>query len=268
MFIDQGNQQIKEAKNDDPPFIWPKEITNMLVPRRTIKFSTKCREKNRIYEQNNNADLDNGVYNEFVNEQEREEGALMNKEGGEGSCDNNEEQRAPRHNNSPRVQISNHDMSDTNEGPGPVGINRREDSQNSDYIEDEDMARGARLLNDTSSEDSLERSFKETELASDDEQAEYQINKRRSTHQKQNIEAITMLYNSMEDKNDNNRDEDSEESPAREQVTKQKPPSVVTKPTHKQKQSQALAANQNKGSAAANSSGLTKQKSRTQLRQQ
>ncbi len=42
-----------------------------------IKFSTKCREKNRIYEQNNNADLDNGVYNEFVNEQEREEGALM-----------------------------------------------------------------------------------------------------------------------------------------------------------------------------------------------
>ena len=67
MFIDQGNQ-IKEVKKDDPPFIWPKEVTDLIAPRRVIKFSTKCREKNRIYEQNNNADLDNGVYNEFVNE--------------------------------------------------------------------------------------------------------------------------------------------------------------------------------------------------------
>jgi len=48
----------------------------MIKPRRCIKFSANCREKNRIYEQNNNAELDNGVYNEFVNEQEREEGAL------------------------------------------------------------------------------------------------------------------------------------------------------------------------------------------------
>ena len=62
-----------------------KDVTDLIAPRRAIKFSTKCREKNRIYEQNNNADLDNGVYNEFVNEQEREEGALMNgtqEEGG------------------------------------------------------------------------------------------------------------------------------------------------------------------------------------------
>lgn len=84
MFIDQGNQ-IKEVKKDDPPYIWPKDVTDLIAPRRAIKFSTKCREKNRIYEQNNNADLDNGVYNEFVNEQEREEGALMNgtqEEGG------------------------------------------------------------------------------------------------------------------------------------------------------------------------------------------
>jgi len=76
MFIDQSNQ-IKEIKKDDPPFNWPRDVTDLLAPRRTIKFMTKCREKNRIYEQNNNADLDNGVYNEFVNEQEREEGALM-----------------------------------------------------------------------------------------------------------------------------------------------------------------------------------------------
>lgn len=173
----------------------------MLVPRRTIKFSTKCREKNRIYEQNNNADLDNGVYNEFVNEQEREEGALMNKAGGEGSCDENDESKAPRHNNSPQAQKEQQDMSDTDEGPGPVSINRRAESQNSDYIEDEDMARGARLLNDTSSEDSLERSFRETELASDDEQAEQQIKNRKSTNKKQNEEAITMLFNSMDGNN-------------------------------------------------------------------
>lgn len=86
MFIDQGNQ-IKEVKKDDPPFIWPKEVTDLIAPRRVIKFSTKCREKNRIYEQNNNADLDNGVYNEFVNEQEREEGALMNGQQEDGKDD-------------------------------------------------------------------------------------------------------------------------------------------------------------------------------------
>lgn len=37
-----------------------------------IKFSKKCRDLNREYECNNNADLDNGVYNAFVNEQEME----------------------------------------------------------------------------------------------------------------------------------------------------------------------------------------------------
>ena len=76
MFVENGNP-IVEQKKEDPPFEWPKEITELIVARKVIKFSAKCREKNRIYEQNNNADLDNGVYNEFVNEQEREEGALM-----------------------------------------------------------------------------------------------------------------------------------------------------------------------------------------------
>jgi hypothetical protein len=51
-----------------------------VVPRKVIKFAKKCREKNRIYEQNNNADLDNGVYNECVNEQEKEEGIANKKE--------------------------------------------------------------------------------------------------------------------------------------------------------------------------------------------
>ena len=49
MFIDAGNQ-IKEIRSDDPPFIWPKEVTELIAPRRIIKFSTNCREKNRIYE--------------------------------------------------------------------------------------------------------------------------------------------------------------------------------------------------------------------------
>ena len=59
------------------PFKWPREVIQMIKPRKIIRFSAKCREKNRIYEQNNNAELDNGVYNEFVNEQEREEGLMM-----------------------------------------------------------------------------------------------------------------------------------------------------------------------------------------------
>ena len=49
MFIENGNQII-EPKKDDPPFEWPKDITDLIVGRKVIKFSHKCREKNRIYE--------------------------------------------------------------------------------------------------------------------------------------------------------------------------------------------------------------------------
>ena len=49
MFIENGNP-IVEQKKDDPPFEWPKEITELIAPRKVIKFSSKCREKNRIYE--------------------------------------------------------------------------------------------------------------------------------------------------------------------------------------------------------------------------
>lgn len=136
MFIDQGNQ-IKEVKKDDPPFLWPKDVIDLIAPRRTIKFSTKCREKNRIYEQNNNADLDNGVYNEFVNEQEREEGALMNnaQEDGKDDCS---------------------DGGSDNESPDKKKYQVSENS----------------IMFSPDSVDSLEKSFKETELASDDEEAE------------------------------------------------------------------------------------------------
>lgn len=49
MFIENGNP-IVEQKKEDPPFEWPKEITELIVPRKVVKFSSKCREKNRIYE--------------------------------------------------------------------------------------------------------------------------------------------------------------------------------------------------------------------------
>jgi len=78
MFIETTNSPAQEKSNEQ--FKWPDEIIKLIVPRRVIKFAKKCREKNRIYEQNNNADLDNGVYNEFVNEQEKEEGELYKKE--------------------------------------------------------------------------------------------------------------------------------------------------------------------------------------------
>jgi hypothetical protein len=37
----------------------------MLKDKRTIKFGARCREINRKYEENNNQEVDNGVYNQF-----------------------------------------------------------------------------------------------------------------------------------------------------------------------------------------------------------
>ena len=55
-------------------FDWPGEVMELLEPKKSkiMRFSKKCRDLNREYEGNNNADLDNGVYNAFVNEQEME----------------------------------------------------------------------------------------------------------------------------------------------------------------------------------------------------
>ena len=39
-----------------------KSIVDMLVDRKAIKFAAKAKEIDRQYEQNNNAELDNGVY--------------------------------------------------------------------------------------------------------------------------------------------------------------------------------------------------------------
>ncbi len=44
----------------------------MIVPKRVLKFNPKCKDVDRQYEQNNNADLDNGVYNNFANDADEE----------------------------------------------------------------------------------------------------------------------------------------------------------------------------------------------------
>ena len=43
----------------------PREIREMIQSKACLKFSHKCREIDRQYEVNNNAELDNGVYHEF-----------------------------------------------------------------------------------------------------------------------------------------------------------------------------------------------------------
>jgi hypothetical protein len=61
-------------ENDPEAFDWPSEVKELLEPKNSkiLRFNKKCRDLNREYEGNNNADLDNGVYNAFVNEQEKE----------------------------------------------------------------------------------------------------------------------------------------------------------------------------------------------------
>lgn len=58
--------------DEDKPelFDWPESVKELLQPKKSkiVKFSMKCRDLNREYEENNNEDLDNGVYNAFVNE--------------------------------------------------------------------------------------------------------------------------------------------------------------------------------------------------------
>jgi hypothetical protein len=56
--------------DEDAPYDWPTEVKEMIVPKRCLKFAHKCRDVDRQYEQNNNADLDNGVYNNCANDEE------------------------------------------------------------------------------------------------------------------------------------------------------------------------------------------------------
>lgn len=83
----------------------------MILPKRVLKFAPKVKDLDRQYEHNNNADLDNGVYNN-IGEDNLEGGAVEEENQGE-------------------------------------------------------------------SDDSLKKSFKETELSSDDEHAEKQVEEAR-----------------------------------------------------------------------------------------
>lgn len=49
-------------------FKWPEEVKRMILPKRVLKFAPKVKDLDRQYEHNNNADLDNGVYNNVGNE--------------------------------------------------------------------------------------------------------------------------------------------------------------------------------------------------------
>ena len=87
------NSSFTDFDEDQPHlFKWPAEVLELMQPKRSkiIRFSKRCRDLNREYEENNNADLDNGVYNAFVNEQEMEaeriqqEELLLAAKGGDG----------------------------------------------------------------------------------------------------------------------------------------------------------------------------------------
>lgn len=42
------------------------DINEMRIDRKAIRYNAKCRDFNRQYEMNNNCELDNGVYNKFM----------------------------------------------------------------------------------------------------------------------------------------------------------------------------------------------------------
>ena len=52
-------------------------ITPLIAPQNALQFADKCREVNRQYMLNNNAELDNGVYNENEEEEKKEEDGLV-----------------------------------------------------------------------------------------------------------------------------------------------------------------------------------------------
>jgi len=64
------NSWFGDSEEETPLFDWPEEVTGLLEPKRSkiIKYSKKCRDLNRQYENNNNAEADNGVYIDFVTE--------------------------------------------------------------------------------------------------------------------------------------------------------------------------------------------------------
>jgi hypothetical protein len=49
-------------------------VEELFVSNRVLKFAAMCRDKDRAYEQNNNKDLDNGVFNKKEEEEDNLDG--------------------------------------------------------------------------------------------------------------------------------------------------------------------------------------------------
>ena len=60
--------QTMDEEGKERPYQWPEEVRKLIVPKRILKFAPKVKDLDRQYEHNNNADLDNGVYNNIGNE--------------------------------------------------------------------------------------------------------------------------------------------------------------------------------------------------------
>lgn len=60
--------QAVDEEGKERPYQWPEEVRKLIVPKRVLKFAPKVKDLDRQYEHNNNADLDNGVYNNIGNE--------------------------------------------------------------------------------------------------------------------------------------------------------------------------------------------------------
>ena len=66
--VSEVQQTLDEEGKDQRPYQWPEEVRRLIVPKRILKFAPKVKDLDRQYEHNNNADLDNGVYNNIGNE--------------------------------------------------------------------------------------------------------------------------------------------------------------------------------------------------------
>jgi hypothetical protein len=62
---------LKEQEESQPEEL-SDSIKALIAPRNIIKFGPRVRDIDRQYENNNNADLDNGVYHKFDEDEENE----------------------------------------------------------------------------------------------------------------------------------------------------------------------------------------------------
>lgn len=79
------NSTVSEVIVEGEPYQWPEEVRRLVLPKRVLKFAPKVKDLDRQYEHNNNADLDNGVYNNIGNEDDP--AAKDNSEDNDDSAD-------------------------------------------------------------------------------------------------------------------------------------------------------------------------------------